>query len=64
MYIKKNCENFIYQNDDNGEFAIGLCTLMTNPEQDHEGNYGAYKCPLGKCKKNCYIVESLGSDRI
>jgi hypothetical protein len=48
MYISKNCSHFIYQNDNNGEMAIGVCNLMTNSKQNHEGNYGVYKCPLGK----------------
>lgn len=61
MYIKSICNYFIYQDDSNGEFAIGCCAKMTSPEQDHEGNYGQYECPIGAQK--CYIVESLGSDK-
>ena len=60
LYIEQRCKHFIFQNDRNGEFAIGLCNLMRDAEQDHEGNYGQYVCPLGT--KDCFIIESLGSD--
>lgn len=49
MYIEKSCEHFVYQNDRNGEFAIGCCSKMTG-DKDHEGNYGQYSCPLLKEK--------------
>lgn len=63
MYIKRTCDKFVFENDRNGELAIGACTAMCTLGQDHEGNYGVYPCPLGKFPKACYHIESMGSSK-
>lgn len=62
MIIKKECEHFLYRDDDTGEFVTGVCSLMCmNDDYDHEGNYAVYPCPLQK-EKCCFRVESMGSE--
>ena len=58
MFIKKKCSHFIFQEDRNGEMAIGYCNAMDRNTQNHEGNYTQYECPRGLECKECYEIIS------